>query len=66
MHMERLQKDKYTLNKNHARTFYNLDDAISNLVLARTKCLKEDTTPTTSTKKSESEGIKEKRSWSEL
>lgn len=62
--LEWLQRDTYTLNRNYARTFYNLDDAISNLVIARSRWEKE--TPTTSTKKSGYEGVREKTSWSEL
>ena len=62
--MERLQRDSYTLNKDHARTFYNLTDATSAFTLARTKWEKR--TSTTFTKKSESEEWEEKRSWGEL
>ena len=62
---ERLQIDTYTLNKGFAKTFYHLSNAISALVLARIKWRKE-IMPTISTKKSESEGHKEKTSWSEL
>ena len=65
MHMERLQRDTYTLNKDHARTFYNLDDATSALVIERTKW-ESKRTPTTFIRKSESEDTKEKKSWSEL
>lgn len=61
---ERLQRDSYTLNRNHARTFYHLSDAESALIIARVRWEKE--TPTTSIKKSESEGHREKTSWSEL
>ena len=35
--MERLQRNSYTLNKDHARVFYHLDDATANLALAKTK-----------------------------
>ena len=62
--MERLQRDTYTLNRDFARTFYHLDDAISALTIAKAKWEKE--TSTTPTKKSESEGVREKTSWSEL
>lgn len=48
--MERLQRDTYTLNRDFARTFYNLDDAISALTIAKAKWEKE--TPTISIKKS--------------
>ena len=64
IYLEWLQRGTYTLNRKFARTFYNLDDAISNLVIARSRWEKE--TPTTSIKKSESEGRREKTSWSEL
>ena len=46
-----------------AKTFFHKEDATSALVLAKMKWEKTDTT---STKKSESEGGKEKKSWSEL
>ena len=61
--LEWLQNGTYTLNRDYAKTFYHLNDAESALVIARFRWEK---TPTTSTKKSESEGIKEKRSWSEF
>lgn len=61
---ERLQNDTYTLNGNFARVFYHLNDAESALVIANIKWKKG--THTTFTRKSESEGIKEKKSWSEL
>lgn len=64
MTMEWLQKDWYTPNLEHARIFYHMNDAMSALVLARRSWAKE--TPTTSTKESETEGEREKRSWSEL
>ena len=64
INMEWLQRDTYTLNRDYARTFYTITDAMSNLVIARSKWKRE--TPTTSIKKSESEDIREKRSWSEL
>ena len=59
---EWLQKDSYTLNQKNAKTFYHFDEARSALVIARAKWKKE--TPTTSTRKFEFEGIKERRSWS--
>ena len=62
--MERLQRNSYTSNRDYARTFYTLNDAMGALVIARSKWKKE--TPTTSTKKSGLEEEKEKRSWSEL
>lgn len=62
--MERLQRDTYTLNKDFARTFYHLEDALSALTIAKCKEWKE--TSTTSIRKSESEERKEKTSWSEL
>ena len=61
---EWLQKTTYTLNRSHARTFYKLDDAMGALVYERMRWKKE--TPTTFTKKSESEEVREKTSWSEL
>ena len=64
MAMEWLQKDWYTPNLEHARVFYHANDAMSALVLAKIQWEKE--TPITSTKKSESEDGREKRSWSEL
>lgn len=54
--------NKRELNKGCARTFYNLNDATSALILARVRWK----TPITSTKKSESEEEWEKKSWSEL
>jgi hypothetical protein len=64
--LEWLQRNSYTLHRDFARTFYHLDDAVSALSVEKMRCLKEKETPTTSTKKSESEGHKEKTSWSEL
>lgn len=64
MTMEWLQKDWYTPNLEHARIFYHMNDAMSALVIQKIKDKWK--TPTTSIKKSESEGGKEKRSWSEL
>lgn len=63
--VEWLQKDTYTLNKNFARTFYHLDDAISNLIIARRKW---DDIKETSEEISESipERHIEKQLWSEL
>lgn len=55
------QGNTYTLNKEFAKTYYHMNEAASGLVLAKIKWKKE--TPTTSTRKSESEGGKEKRSW---
>ena len=66
MRMERLQRDSYTLNRDFARTFYHLDDALSNLQIAKAREWKEKETPITSTRKSESEEVREKTSWSEL
>lgn len=62
--MERLQRNSYTLNRDYARTFYHREDAESALILAKVKDRWR--TPTTSTKKSESEEKREKKSWSEL
>ena len=56
--------EKRVLNKDHARTFYHKGDAESALILAKVKDRWR--TPTTSTKKSESEEKREKKSWSEL
>lgn len=64
MAMEWLQKDWYTPNLEHARIFYHMNDAMSALVIAKIQWAKE--TPTTSTKESETEGEREKKSWSEL
>lgn len=61
---ERLQKDSYSSNRSFARIFYHLDSAISALQIAKAKWKKE--TSITSIKKSGSEGIREKISWSEL
>lgn len=61
---ERLQRGSYTSNRNFARVFYHLDDALSALQIAKAIWRKE--TPITSTKKSESEEVREKISWSEL
>lgn len=61
---ERLQRESYTSNRNFARIFYHLDNAISALQIAKAKWRKE--ISTTSTKKSGSEEIREKISWSEL
>lgn len=49
--------------KNHAKIFYNEDSAVETLVVMKIRWEK---MPTTSTKKSEFEGRKEKKSWSEL
>ncbi len=61
---ERLQRESYTSNRNFARVFYHLDNALSALQIAKAKWKKE--IPITSTKKSGSEEIREKISWSEL
>lgn len=61
---EWLQNNAWSKNAEFAKTFYHLSDATSALVLARIRWRKE--TPTTSARKSELEGIKEKKSWSEL
>lgn len=58
--IEWLQNWAYTLNRGYAKTFYHLDDAIWALVQARVIARK--WIDTTSTKKSESEGHKEKTS----
>lgn len=55
---------RWVLNKNHAKVFYHQWDAESALTLVRIK--DKWGTPTTSTKKSESEEVREKKSWSEL
>ncbi len=62
---ERLQNGTYTLDKSFAKTFYHLSDATSALIIARAKKWEKET-HTISTRKSESEGIKERKSWSEL
>lgn len=64
MAMEWLQKDWYTPNLEHARIFYHMNDAMSALVIQKIKDKWK--TPTTSTKESETEGGREKKSWSEL
>lgn len=62
--LEWLQRDHYTLNRDFARTFYHLDDAISNLQIARAKW---DTIGQKSQQeKKESKAKSEKTSWSEL
>ena len=70
MKMEWLQRNGYTINIENARTFYTVNDAMSALVLAKTKwdkrSLEKKQTPITSTKKSGFEGKREKKSWSEL
>lgn len=62
--MERLQKNSYTLNKDHAKIFYHSDDAKAALVLAKIRWDKR--TSTTSIKKSGIEEESEKKLWSEL
>lgn len=62
--MEWLMNNWYTMNKNYAKVFYNESDVESAFTIARAKWEKE--THTISTRKSESEGIREKKSWSEL
>lgn len=68
MNMEWLHKDWYCLNIEDAKVFYNVNDAMSSLVLERIKCQKgtPQKTSTTSTRKSESEEKREKKSWAEL
>lgn len=69
MKMEWLQRNGYTLNIENARTFYTINDATSALVLAKTKWDKRSLGKemnTISTRKTESEGKVEKKSWSEL
>ena len=61
---EYLQKDGYTVRPDLAMIFYHLDTAVSALQIAKAKWKKE--IPITSIKKSESEGHREKTSWSEL
>lgn len=56
--------DKWVLNKDYAKVFYHRESAESALILAKVKDRWR--TPTTSTKKSESEEKREKKSWSEL
>lgn len=58
--------EKRVLNKDHAKTFYHKGDAESALILSKIKDKWEEETHTTSTKKSESEEKREKKSWSEL
>ena len=62
--IEWLQKNSYTLNRDFARTFYHLDDAISNLTLAKFQWekIKLDSL----TEKKESEKKSEKTYWGEL
>ena len=59
-------ENKWVLNKDYAKVFYHREDAESALILIKIKDRWEEETPTTSTRKSESEGRKEKKSWSEL
>lgn len=61
--MERLQRNSYTLNKDHARVFYHLDDATAALSLAKTKWDKR--TSTISIRKSGIEDGGGKKLWSE-
>lgn len=61
--LERLQRDNYTLHREFARTFYHLDDAVSNLTLARIQW--EKIGLNSSIEKKESEKKSEKTSWSE-
>ena len=66
IYLEWLQNTSYTLNRDFARTFYNIEDATSALVIARTKWDKRSLTGTNFTKKSGLGEHKEKTSWSEL
>lgn len=61
--VERLQNNSYTLNRDHAKLFVNLDNAISNLVIARRKW---DTIGIISNEKEELLDTKEKQLWSEF
>lgn len=60
--MEWLQNWTYTLNRNHAKTFYHISDAESALIIARCNQWKTDTT----SKEIKSETKAEKQSWSEF
>ena len=55
-------ENQRVVDKGSAKTFYTQDSAVSALVIMKAKW----ETPTTSTKKSESEETGEKKSWSEL
>lgn len=61
IYLEWLQRDSYTLNREHARVFYTIDDATNHLIMARR--WKADTTSTQTTN---SWDTKEKQSWSEF
>lgn len=62
--VEWLWKSDWVISRSNARVFVTQEEALSNLVIAKFRWKKE--TVTTSTKKSESEGRREKTSWSEL
>ena len=64
MRLEWLQRNSYTLRRDFARTFYHLDDAISNLQIAKAKWEKIELD--SSTEKKESEEKSEKTYWGEL
>ena len=66
MRMERLQRDAYTLNKDFARTFYHLDDAVSALTVAKCRWDKDKTGLNSSIEKKESTKKSEKTYWGEL
>lgn len=63
IYLEWLQRDKYTLNREHARVFYTLDDATNHLIMARRLWNKVDTT---SNQDTNSWNTREKQSWSEF
>lgn len=62
--LEWLQNNSYTLNKDFAKTFYHLEDALSALTIAKAKEWKIELD--SSIEKRESEKKQEKTSWSEL
>ena len=64
LYMERLEKKGvYSMNKNYAKTFYNLNDAESFLVIEKIYEWKQET-DTTSEKKPKSDVKRKKQSWS--
>lgn len=43
IYLEWLQKNTYTLNRDYARVFYTIEDAVNNLLIARRKWKETDT-----------------------
>ena len=63
IYLEWLQRDTYTLNREHARVFYTIDDATNHLIMARRKW---DNLDTISKEIESWWDNKEKQSWSEF